>query len=195
MEYKMLSSEHLTIYKILRKLEKNYIIEFNTDTFLIDWNEWTKLYIQNEKIHEFNSKKFILLDLFIFVVVESYNKNFEFMIGGVFYKFLKGRKYLPILSYFNKTYIEIKKNLNVYISKNHNSFLYNLSLAFSLTYKNYDLLEENTSNKLKILCHNNSLCGAAFRHDFNGVYVELDSFYNDCINNAKCDESYNLFHR
>lgn len=191
------------------KFNKEYIIEFNTNSLPIDWNNWIML---NEKAinSKIDSKEYYCLDDFKFVVIESFNDDFEFIIGGISYLFEKGRKHIPIFYGVHSMRIKIKKGLKIFYNpaeylidfngKNNtiitkancyekdNSFWYFLCY-FCVIYKN--LKSHNIDDKQFVKKW------GMYGYDkisncINSSFV--DSFYNDFANINKIDNFENVIY-
>lgn len=177
------------------KFNKEYVIEFNTNSLPIDWNNWIVL---NEKSInlKMDSKGYYCLDSFKFVVVDSLNENFEFIIGGVSHLFEKGCKHIPIFGGIHSVRIRIKKGLKIFYNPDEylidfdkdNSFWYFLC-NFCVIYKN--LQSYNTNGKQLIKHH--GIYG--YCKILNYVSLSsVDSFYYNFININKIDSFENVIY-
>lgn len=124
----MLKNIHNGDYK---NLKNEYVIEFNANSLPIDWNKWIQL---DKKIINLNisHNKYFCLDNFSFVVIESFDEDFELKINVSIYEFEKGRKYIPIPS-FSFIHIKIKKGLKIFFSPG-----YSYNINSNCWKKNYD---------------------------------------------------------
>lgn len=124
-------------YKCLEK----YLIEFNTNSLPIDWDKWILL---DEKIINLNldSNGYFSLDDFGFVVIESFDEDFELQMGGKYLAFEKGRKYIPIFSGCHFANIKIKQGLKIFFGPGYSVDFNNIN-SYCWTKKHHDDIDMN----------------------------------------------------
>lgn len=182
------------------KLKHKYVVKFNTDALPIDWKEWTKLDIQNEKIHNKQHGIFISLNSFKFVVIELLDEDFEIEFDCVLYEIKRGRKYLPIFDSTHKVFIKIKKNLNIFVkydltpflalreTPNHIMVIEPLWVFLNnigLVYEHFNAFNKKSFNNDSIFVFYRYMYGLVPN---NVVSVQFDDFYSDCVNNGIFNE-------
>lgn len=193
---------------------KKYAIKFNTDSIPVDWNQWIQLDIK--KIPSlYCMHGYFSLDSFGFVVIESFDEDFDIELGGTNYKFDKGRKYIPIFYGVHSARIKIKENLKIYVGPGYNKDFNNLENPIDL--KNPDMSDKFLNGdsrggnplwyflyQFPIIYENLNLnkshdlyykdCSLVFT---NGMYgyghfqsnsIPIENFYFDYINNANGSE-------
>lgn len=129
------------ISKVNNKCLQKYVVEFNTNSLPIDWNQWILL---DEKIINLNlnTNGYFSLDKFGFVVIESFDEDFELEMGGNCMVFEKGRKYIPIFCGCYCAFIKINKGLKIFIGPGYADDFNNIN-SYCWTGKHHNDIDIN----------------------------------------------------
>lgn len=103
------------------ELYEKYLISFNCNQMPLNFDQWIQLDIEkvkssnNNLIKIMNENTYLCLNNYLYVVIESYEKDFNIEFAKVQCKVQKGKKYIPIFPIYHDFYIELNENIKIYI--------------------------------------------------------------------------------
>ncbi len=178
---------HFKYFGLLYNFRKKYILGYNCNKLPVNHLNFSELNIYEEKSRHrvFDGSTYILLNNYGEVIIELEENNFEFMIGGIEYKILGGKKYITTFPNYHDFYIKIVPNLKIYTNRSFRVDLINEMFRGTDAFMyNFDIIDKNNINltEHKMIVYG-GMCAKIADEE---ILIDKDTFINDCkimINN------------